>query len=174
VSADWEREYAAYVEARGAALRNLAFLLCGDWHRAEDHAQTALTKLYLAWRRIDRRDGVDPYVRRILVRVAADERRRPWRREHSTAVLPERAAATDPAEDRVTVLAALARLPRRQRAAVALRYWEDLSVAEVAAAMNITEGTVKSSCARGLDTLRGLLQGSRLDEPAPTGSSDER
>lgn len=167
MSEDWEREFASYVEARGAALRNLAFLMCGDWHRAEDHAQATLAKLYLVWRRIERRGEVDAYARRVLVRVAADERRRPWRREHSTAQLPERPVASDPAEDRVTVLAALAKLPRRQRAAVVLRYWDDLSVAEVAAAMGVTEGTVKSSCARGLATLRGVLQGPRLDEPAP-------
>jgi RNA polymerase sigma-70 factor (sigma-E family) len=162
VSDDWEREFAAYVDARGPALRNLAYLICGDWHRAEDHAQTALTKLYLAWRRIERRGEIDGYARTVLLRVVLDERRRPWRRERNSGVLPERPAAPDPADDRMTVLAALATLPRRQRAAVVLRYWSDLSVTETAAALGITEGTVKSSCARGLATLREILR----DAPA--------
>jgi RNA polymerase sigma-70 factor (sigma-E family) len=164
VSDEWEREFAAYMEARGPGLRNLAYLLCGDWHRAEDHAQTALTKLYLAWRRIERRDEIDAYARRVLVRVAVDERRRPWRRERSSAALPEEAATPDLVDERVTVMAALAMLPGRQRAAIVLRYWSDLSVAEAAGVLGVTEGTVKSSCARGLVTLREVLQGSRLDE----------
>jgi RNA polymerase sigma-70 factor (sigma-E family) len=165
VKREWDGEFAAYVGARGPALRNLAYLLCGDWHRAEDHAQTTLTKLYLAWRRIERRDEIDAYARKVLVRVAVDERRRPWRREHSTDVLPERPDTPDLADDRLTVMAALARLPGRQRAAVVLRYWSDLPVAETAELLGITEGAVKSSCARGLVTLREVLQGSRLDEP---------
>lgn len=121
-SPDWEREFADYVAARSRLLCTTAYLLCGDWHRAEDLTQTALTKLYLAWRRIDRRESVDAYARRVLVRTVLDERRRPWRRENPAAELPERPGRPDQAEDRVDLLAALARLPARQRAAVVLRY----------------------------------------------------
>jgi RNA polymerase sigma-70 factor (sigma-E family) len=155
---DWEREFAEYVAARSRLLCTTAYLLCGDWHRAEDHTQTALTKLYLAWRRIDRRDPVDAYARKVLVRTVLDERRRPWRREHAAARLPEVPGPPDPADDRIDLLAALARLPARQRAAVVLRYWADLDVAATAAALGVTEGTVKSSSARGLATLREVLE----------------
>jgi RNA polymerase sigma-70 factor (sigma-E family) len=167
--ADWEREFAEYVAARSRLLCTTAYLLCGDWHRAEDHAQVALTKLYLAWRRIDRRESVDAYARRILVRTVLDERRRPWRREHSVEVLPESADRADPAEDRVDLLAALAALPLRQRAAVVLRYWSDLPINEVAEILGVTEGTVKSSSAKGLAALRGALQDSRTAGPTAEG-----
>jgi RNA polymerase sigma-70 factor (sigma-E family) len=168
-SPDWEREYAAYVAARSRVLCTTAYLLCGDWHRAEDHTQTALTKLYLAWRRIDRRESVDAYARRVLVRTVVDERRRPWRREHTAADLPDPAARADPADDRMDLLAALARLPARQRAAVVLRYWSDLDIAETARVLGISEGTVKSSSSKGLAALRGVLQDSRTGGPASEG-----
>jgi RNA polymerase sigma-70 factor (sigma-E family) len=168
-SPDWEREYAAYVAARSRLLCATAYLLCGDWHRAEDHTQTALTKLYLAWRRIDRRESVDAYARRVLVRTVVDERRRPWRREHAAAELPERPARADPADDRLDLLAALARLPARQRAAVVLRYWADLDIAETARVLGVTEGTVKSSSSKGLAALRGVLQDSRTGGPSSEG-----
>ncbi|HST68013.1 MAG TPA: SigE family RNA polymerase sigma factor [Mycobacteriales bacterium] len=160
-SPEWEQEFAAYAAARSRLLCTTAFLLCGDWHRAEDHAQTALTKLYLAWRRIDRRESVDAYARRVLVRTVVDEHRRPWRREHPAPELPERAARADPADDRLDLLAALARLPARQRAAVVLRYWADLDIAETARVLGVSEGTVKSSSSKGLAALRGVLQDSR-------------
>lgn len=164
---DWEREFADYVAARSRVLCTTAYLLCGDWHRAEDLTQTALTKLYLAWRRIDRRESVDAYARRVLVRSLLDERRRPWRREHVVAELPEAPGRPDRTDDRLDLLAALARLPARQRAAVVLRYWSDLGVAETAAVLGVTEGTVKSSSSKGLAALRGALQDSRTGGPAP-------
>jgi RNA polymerase sigma-70 factor (sigma-E family) len=163
---DWEREFADYVAARSRLLCTTAYLLCGDWHRAEDLTQTALTKLYLAWRRIDRRESVDAYARRVLVRSLLDERRRPWRREHATAELPEAAGHPDRADERVDLMAALARLPARQRAVIVLRYWSDLGIAETAAVLGVTEGTVKSTSAKGLAALRGVLQGSRTGGPA--------
>lgn len=169
-SPDWEREYAAYVAARSRLLCTTAYLLCGDWHRAEDHTQTALTKLYLAWQRIDRRETVDAYARRVLVRTVVDEGRRPWRREHPAAVLPDLVDRSDRTDDRLDLLAALARLPARQRAAVVLRYWADLDIAETARVLGVTEGTVKSSSSKGLAALRGVLQDSRTGGAA----SEER
>jgi RNA polymerase sigma-70 factor (sigma-E family) len=163
---DWEREFADYVAGRGRLLRNTAYLLCGDWHRAEDLAQIALTKLYLAWRRISQVDNVDAYARRTLVNTYLSEARRPWRREHVSEQLPDRAAAAELSDDRLMLLAALSRLPPTQRAVVVLRHWEDLSVVETAAVLGIREGTVKSSSARGLAALREVLQGSRNGEPA--------
>jgi RNA polymerase sigma-70 factor (sigma-E family) len=158
---DWERQFVEYAGARSTVLRNTAYLLCGDWHRAEDLAQVTLAKLYVAWRRIDRRDSVDAYARQVLVRAFLDDRRRPWRREQ--------AAEPDGADDRIDLLAALVRLPGTQRAAVVLRYWSDLSITETARIMGVGEGTVKSASSRGLAALREVLQGSRRDEPAGKG-----
>jgi RNA polymerase sigma-70 factor (sigma-E family) len=168
VTADWEREFVEYATARGRALRATAYLLCGDWHHAEDLAQTSLTKLYVAWRRIRRDETVDGYARQVVVRAYLDEGRRPWRRERVAADLPEHAVRPDAADERLDLLAALARLPRRQRAAVVLRYWEDLGVAECAALLGVSEGTVKSASSRGLAALREVLQGSRRTEPQGT------
>ena len=166
-SPDWERDFADYVAARSRLLCTTAYLLCGDWHRAEDLTQTALTKLYVAWRRIDRRESVDAYARKVLVRAMLDEHRRPWRREHAVAELPEQPGPADRADERVDLLAALARLPGRQRAVVVLRYWSDLGIAETAAVLGVTEGTVKSSASRGLTALRGALQDSRTGAATP-------
>jgi RNA polymerase sigma-70 factor (sigma-E family) len=166
---DWEREFAAYVEGRSGALRGTAYLLCGNWHSAEDLTQTALTKLYLAWRRIDRVGSVDAYARQILVRCFLDEGRRPWRRERSSAEPPDEAApGNDPAavDERLVLEAALAGLPRVQRAVLVLRYWCDLDIRTTAAALGVSEGTVKSASARGLAALREVLQGSR-PQPHP-------
>lgn len=168
-TSDWEREFAEYASARSRLLCTTAYLLCGDWHKAEDLTQTALTKLYLAWRRIDRRESVDAYARRVLVRSLLDERRRPWRREQPVAELPEPPGHSDRADDRLDLLAALARLPARQRATVVLRYWSDLGIAETAAVLGVSEGTVKSSSSKGLAALRGALQDSRTAGPAMEG-----
>lgn len=153
-----EQEFGQYVAARAGALRRTAFLLCGDWHLAEDLVQTTFTKLFLAWRRVQRRDALDGYVRQILVRAYIDDRRLGRHREAPTAELPDRAGADGGStEQRLEVLAALSRVPPRQRAAIVLRYWEDLPVAEVAALLKCSEGTVKSQTARGLETLRSAL-----------------
>lgn len=155
----WEADFVAYAQARGPSLRNLAYLVCHDWHHANDCAQTTLIKLYLSWRRIDRRASIDSYARVTLVRTVLAERRRPWRRERVTAELPDRdePAAADVVAQRMAIAEALAALPARQRAAVVLRYWEDLSVSETAEVLGRSEGTVKSQAAKGIATLRKLL-----------------
>lgn len=104
---DWEQEFAEYVAGRGRLLCKTAYLLCGDWHRAEDLAQIALTKLYLVWRRISQVDNVDAYARRTLVNTYLDEARRPWRREHLSGFVPDRAGREESSDDRVTLLSAL-------------------------------------------------------------------
>ena len=78
---DRDEAFTEYVVARRAHLRRTAYLICGDWHAAEDLVQTALTRLYTAWPRVIRRDAVEAYARRIIVRAHVDEGRRPWRRE---------------------------------------------------------------------------------------------
>lgn len=150
-----DREFTAYVAERSVDLKRTAYLLCADPHRAEDLVQTTLTKLYVAWDRIERRGAVDAYARQILVRAAIDESRRPWRREVVTDRPPEHSLPSPEYDDGLT--AQLAALPPRQRTAVVLRYWNDLSVEETARLMGCTPSTVKTQSARGLDRLRSLL-----------------
>ncbi|MDQ1702936.1 MAG: hypothetical protein QOF57_2188 [Frankiaceae bacterium] len=153
-----EEQFGEYVDARLPALRRTAYFLCGDWHRAEDLAQTTLIRMYRAWPRLNAREAVDSYARQVLVRAFLDERRRPWRRERATSEVPERAAAAGTSyEVRDELLAALALLPAQQRAAVVLRYWDDMSVDDTALVLGLGTGTVKSYCARGLSRLRELL-----------------
>jgi RNA polymerase sigma-70 factor (sigma-E family) len=152
-----EDGFTAYYRARAASMRRTAYLLCGDWHGAEDLVQTAYTKLYLAWHRVSAHDRLDQYVRRIVVRAFLDDRRRGSRREYPTDAVPEVAVDASAPEERMVLVAALARVASRQRAVLVLRFWEDLSVAETADLLGITEGTVKSHTARGLETLRRAL-----------------
>jgi RNA polymerase sigma-70 factor (sigma-E family) len=156
-----DEEFTAYVTARARLLRRSAYLLCGDWHRAEDLTQSALTKVYVAWPRVRRAENVDGYVRTLLVRTYLDEQRRLWRKEQPTgeSVDTVRADSAGESDQRLDLVAALAGLPPRQRAAVVLRCWEDLSIAEVARTLDCSEGTVKSQTSRGLATLRVLLGG---------------
>jgi RNA polymerase sigma-70 factor (sigma-E family) len=155
---DRDVAFAEYFAARSDAMRATAYLLCGDWHRAEDLVQTAFTKLYLAWHRVSRHEVLDAYVRQMLIRTFLDDRRRGWwRRERVTDAPADRAQPAQEPENRLVLLRALADVPPRQRAVLILRYWEDLSVEETAAILRCSSGTVKSQAARGLQTLRGLL-----------------
>jgi len=157
---DRDAEFGEYLESRAVVMRRTAYLLCGgDWHRAEDLVQTTLTKIYVAWSRIRRDGSVDAYSRKIMVRAAIDESRRAYRRREAVVGdLPEVEVPSGAGvEDAVDVRRALARLPAGQRAVVVLRYWEDLSVAETAAALGKSEGTIKSQSAKGLASLRRLL-----------------
>ena len=107
MSPEEEREYGEFVAARTDSLRRFAYLLCGDWHLAEDAVQTALTRLYVAWHRLNRRGEVDAYARRTVLRATIDERRRAWsRRERVSDQLPDRALTDDNAmtADRLVVL----------------------------------------------------------------------
>jgi RNA polymerase sigma-70 factor (sigma-E family) len=153
-----DAEFTEYVAARRAQLRRTAYLLCGDWHQAEDLVQTALAKLYVAWPRVRRDGSPEAYARKILVRTHLDETRRPWRRERASSQLPEVAApAGMPAEERDALLGALASLPAGQRGAVVLRHWVGLSVEETAADLGCSTGTVKSQTARAVSRLREAL-----------------
>ncbi|MBG6070142.1 SigE family RNA polymerase sigma factor [Micromonospora ureilytica] len=155
---DRDEAFAEYFAARSGVMRGTAYLLCGDWHRAEDLVQTAFVKLYRVWNRVSRHEVLDSYVRQILIRTFLDERRRGWwRRERVGGEDAEQAAPPDSPESRLVLLQALARVAPRQRAVLVLRYWEDLSIEDVAALLECSPGTVKSQAARGLDTLRGLL-----------------
>ncbi|GGM08877.1 SigE family RNA polymerase sigma factor [Nakamurella endophytica] len=171
---DEEEAFSSYVAARRDRVRRIAFLLCGDWHRADDLTQTAFVKLYGAWDKVRDRGALDAYVRSCLVRAVVDESRRPWRRERSVDVLPEVAGLDDLAErvvDRDRVRAALAAVPPGQRTALVLRYFEGLDVAATAAALGCSEGTVKSQTARGLAALKRELERAPARGPAEGGAS---
>ena len=131
--------------------------MCGDWDRAEDLLQTSLTSFYVAWPRLSREGREEAYVRRIIVRANLDEVRRPWWRRERPGLDGHDQAARQPNVDERGPLAALQSLPRMQRSVVVLRYWLELSVAETAAELQISEGTVKSHAHRGLDRLRSTM-----------------
>jgi RNA polymerase sigma-70 factor (sigma-E family) len=152
-----EEEFTEFVGVSGGRLRRTAFMLCGNWHTAEDLTQTALAKVFASWRRIGRPDSVHAYAERTLVNTYLADRRTKRAHELVTSQLPERAVEWAGSDLRLVVLDALARLGPRSRAAVILRYWEDLSVDQVAALMGCSPGTVKSLCSRALDKLRPLL-----------------
>jgi RNA polymerase sigma-70 factor (sigma-E family) len=156
---DRDKGFAAYFASRSGAMRGTAYLLCGDWHRAEDLVQNAFVKLYRSWHRIAEHQKLDAYTRRILVRTFLDENRRGFfHRERPTAEHTDRAVPpVSGVEDRMVLLRALADVPPRQRAALVLRFWEDLSVEETAKALGCTAGTVKSQVARGLAAMRDVV-----------------
>src|SRR6185369_14598346 len=109
-----------------------AYLLCGDWHRADDHAQSAFVALHRHWRRIRDPRALDAWVRRTLVRAVVDESRRPWRRERFTDRPPEVAGVGPDIVTRTALVAALRAVPARQRAVLVLRFLEGLDVAGTA------------------------------------------
>ncbi|AZI59635.1 SigE family RNA polymerase sigma factor [Nakamurella antarctica] len=157
-----ESDFASYFAARRDHVRRTAFLLCGDWHKADDLTQVAFVKLYGAWERIRERAALDAYVRACLVRTSIDESRRPWRRERTVEILPESAdtAAADIASmvvEREAVEKALAVVPPGQRAVLVLRYFEGLDVAQTASTLRCSEGNVKSQTARGLTAMRAAM-----------------
>lgn len=153
-----DADFTAYLHARQPALLRTAFLLTGDPHTAEDVVQSALARLYLAWDRVERADSPDAYVRRAIVNEATSWwRRSSRRREVIIEVLPERATVDgdEPAGSAASDVWALIRaLPPRQRAVIVLRYYEQLSEAEIAQVLGISPGTVKSQASRALTTLR--------------------
>lgn len=155
-----EDAFRAFVDARGAAYRRTAYLLCGDWDQADDLVQSALLSVYLSWPRLSDHGRLDAYVRRILVNTRRSWWRRAWRAEQPTGDVPDAAvgdAAVDQYDDRDRLVRALRLLPDRQRAAVVLRYYDGHTETEVADLLGVSVGTVKSHCARGLATLRRAL-----------------
>jgi RNA polymerase sigma-70 factor (sigma-E family) len=154
-----DADFAEYVTASMPSLRRLAFILCHDWHRADDLVQAAVTRLYVKWARAATADNLDAYVRTILFREFLHERRSSWaRRVDLTDEVP--ATTTAAAADRDAALdlqTAIACLPPRQRAALVLRFYCYQNVEQSAALLGCSQGTVKSQTARALATLRRAL-----------------
>lgn len=158
-------EFDDFVRTRSVVLLRVAFLLTGDRHAAEDLLQDVLEQVYVRWRRVQ--SSPEAYARRALVNRSINRWR--WRsRRPEQALGHHEGVARDHAEVvavREMVVGALRALPARQRAAVVLRYLEDLPVADVAAALGCSEGAVKSHASRGLARLREELAGSSLVMP---------
>lgn len=148
-----------FARQRAAPLHRSAYLLCGDWHLAEDLVQETLAKAYVHWRRVQNADNPDAYVRRILV----NEARQRWRR-HDALVLRADAAGDQAAGDwtddvvrRAELFEALLRLPLGQRATIVLRHLDGLTERETAMALRCSAGTVKSQTSRAMAALRKYL-----------------
>lgn len=175
-----EQQYHDFVVASQGRLRRTAYLLTGDWQLAADVTQEALIRVYLAWPRLERAGGLPTYARRALVSAVHDHRRRRWTREPVVEVDPGRPSGRDDTQvvdDRDLLVAGLRQLPKRQRACVVLRYFDELSVEETAAAVGCSTGTVKSQTHKGLGSLRRIFEGHGRDQlvlPDGRSSTDER
>lgn len=153
-----DEEFTQYVSAHLASFRRLAYLLCQDWHRADDLVQAAITRLYVQWGRASAVDHTDAYAKTILVREFLREQRSGWaRRVTLDAATPDRPAFTPDRDSALDVRTALAALPARQRATLVLRFYCDLSVEQAAELLGCSAGTVKSQTAKGIAALRARL-----------------
>ena len=159
-----EEEYREFVGSRAASLHRTAYLLCGDWHLASDLVQETFVQAFRHWRRVQRADNQNAYVKRILI----NEFNRHWQRygglpvadnDRLDVAVPD---ISDEVVSRADLLRALLTLPARQRATVVLRYLEGMSERETAAVMRCSEGTVKSQTARALNALEGCLKHKEL------------
>lgn len=164
-------DFAASSQSR---LRSTA-LLCGDWEHASDYVQEGLVRVYVAWPRLKRQGSELAYARRAVLSAFLDSNRKRSTHERPAPQLPDQPSRLDVAEavtDRAALMAALGALPRRQRACVVLRYFEELDVRETSVALGCSEGTVKSQTSRALDSMRNLLKDTSLDEIVVAGQKD--
>jgi RNA polymerase sigma-70 factor (sigma-E family) len=169
-TSDDQEQFSEFYAARRDVVRRTAYLLCGDWHWADDLTQVAFMRLAVSWRKVRDRGALDAFVRTCLMRCYLSETRRAWRRrEASHAEVPDTLAGPDAVEQsaqRSAFTAALGQLPPRQRAVLVCRYYQDLDIAATAEALRCSEGTVKSHAARGLARLKQLLGDDFEQRPA--------
>jgi RNA polymerase sigma-70 factor (sigma-E family) len=152
-----DAEFSDFMHGRWAQLVRLGYGLTGDLQIAEDLAQTAFARAYASWPRVRRAADPDAYVRKIVVNANLNRFRKRRVIEDLTAAVPEVAHSGDPVgrhEDRAALIGALLQLPYGQRAVVVLRYWLDMTEAEVAAVTGCSVGNVKSQASRALAKLR--------------------
>lgn len=166
-----EADFREYVVARGGCLLGMALLLTGNRADAEDLLQAALASTYLAWDRIHDHAALDSYVKRAMVNTQISWWRRRRVQEYPTDEIPDQAVADQvpPSDLQDMVRRALDRLPERMRAAVVLRYYEDMSEPEIADALGVSRGTVKSTVSRAVAKLRtdAELAGRVPGQPGP-------
>ncbi|MFF1839802.1 SigE family RNA polymerase sigma factor [Streptomyces sp. NPDC058231] len=156
-------DFQGFVVGRWPRLVRTAFLLTGEQYAAEDLVQSSLERIYVAWRKVAVAEDPDAYVRRVMINTHARRHRRKLKEflapRDDTGLaheLPERGDRMAQADDRSGLLTALGLLPPRQREAVVLRYWEDLSETQTAHAMGCSVGAVKSNAAKGIAKLRAI------------------
>jgi RNA polymerase sigma-70 factor (sigma-E family) len=161
-----DEDFAEFVGARWGSLYRLAYLLTASPASAEDLLQTTLEKAYVNWARIGQMDYAEAYVRRMLATTLISSRRRAWTRERPTEHLPETGAdsAELPVLDRSLLWPLVCALPDRQRAVIVLRYYEDLSEAQIADVLGCATGTVKSQASAAIAALRRAVAGAGLGE----------
>lgn len=162
---DLEREFEEFVEAVSPRLHRAAYAITRDHHHAEDAVQAALGKAYARWRKVVRTDHPEAYVRRMVVNEVLSWRRRSSTSERPSERTPDIAVAGHEAAyaESDAVWQALGRLAPRQRAVIVLRYYEQLSEAEIAEALGVRPGTVKSQASAAMGHLRALLADTTLE-----------
>lgn len=151
-----DAEFVEFATAQAASLRRAAYLICRDWHLAQDLTQTTLAKLYVAWGRLEWLDNPSAYARKVLLRSYLDHKRRGSSGEVPVESTPDIARESDQ-DLRMTLLDALGTLSPRDRAIVVLRYWEDHSIETVADMVGVTVSVVKTQSMRSLLRLREML-----------------
>jgi RNA polymerase sigma-70 factor (sigma-E family) len=158
-----EDAFRAFVAERQTVLRRRAFLLCGNWADGDELVQEALARVYVAWSRIGA-GAQEAYTRRTMLNLYLNDQRK-RRREVLTDELPEPPTSDHDRELAMTLTGLLDGLPEKQRAVLVLRFWEDLTVPQIAECTGVAEGTIKSQISRGLAALRD-----RLAEPPLSGA----
>lgn len=153
------QEFCEFVSSRSAALFRVAYLILGDYQLAQDLVQESLAKTYVAWPRLHEVSNAEAYTRKVIASTAISWRRRRSFHERPAEYLRDEAQADAAAAQAVhdVLWACLRELPPRQRAAIVLRHYVDLSEAQTAEAMGCSVGTVKSSVSTGLAKLRARI-----------------
>jgi len=160
-----DQDFAEFVAARWTALYRLAYLLTASPTAADDLLQTTLEKAYVRWARIGGLEHGEAYVRRMIANTYLSGRRRAWVREEPRERVPDTATSAEvPLLDRAILWPLVCALPARQRAVIVLRYYEDLSEAEIAATLGCAPGTVKSQAAAAMKSLRRALSAAGIGE----------
>ena len=153
-----DAEFTAFVESAGTRLRRSAYLMCRDWHLAQDLTQQAFAKMYAVWPRVRTGTNLEAYSRKVLMNLIFDLRRRRSTSEVVVAELPDHAGRADGTPElRLALVEAMARLSVEDRAVLVLRHAEDHSVDTVAAILGVSASVVKMRNARALARLRTLL-----------------
>ena len=176
---DHDAAYTEYVTAKTPWLRWVAFLLCQDWHRADDLLQTTAAKLYATWPRASRVENLDGYTRKILINTFLAEQRSLWWKRvlvHGDGETPDAPVAQPDVDAALDLRAALLTLTAKQRTVLVLRYYDDLSVAETADTLRCSTGNVKKQTSVALAALRkalGVAASAEPDDSADSADSAE-
>jgi RNA polymerase sigma-70 factor (sigma-E family) len=153
-----DAEFTAFVESASTRLRRSAFLMCRDWHLAQDMTQQTFAKMYAAWPRIRTGTNLEAYSRKVLMNLAFDQSKRRSASEVVLAELPDHAGRADGTPElRLALAEVLARLSFEDRAVLVLRHAEDLSIDTVATILNVSVSVVKMRNGRALTRLRAIL-----------------